>query len=124
MGNVIDLGTYQLAVAEACNGLRYLFPLLSFGFLAALLLIDARWKRGVVLLSTVPLALVMNSLRIAMIGIMVEYHGIDAAEGVQHLMEGFVIFAICVVVLLAEVWLLLRIGPRGRFLTPDELCSS
>ncbi len=32
-GNVIDLGTYQLQVVEACNGLRYLFPLMSFGFL-------------------------------------------------------------------------------------------
>ena len=72
-GNVIDLGTYQLEMAEACNGLRYLFPLLSFGFLAALLLIDSRWKRGVILLSTIPLALVMNSLRIAMIGIMAHY---------------------------------------------------
>ena len=56
-----------------------------------------------------------------MIGVMVEYHGIAAAEGVQHLMEGFVIFTICVAVLLAEVWLLLRIGPRGRFLTLDVL---
>ena len=32
-GNVIDLGTFQLQVAEACSGLRYLFPLMSFGFL-------------------------------------------------------------------------------------------
>jgi exosortase len=29
-GNVIDLGVYQLQVAEACSGLRYLFPILSF----------------------------------------------------------------------------------------------
>ena len=29
-GNVIDLGVYKLQVAEACSGLRYLFPILSF----------------------------------------------------------------------------------------------
>ena len=34
-GNVIDLGVFQLQVAEACSGLRYLFPLMSFGFLCA-----------------------------------------------------------------------------------------
>ncbi len=28
-GNVIDLGTLQLQVAEACDGLRYLFPLMT-----------------------------------------------------------------------------------------------
>src|ERR1700691_1543645 len=34
-GNVIDLGGYKLQVAEACNGLRYLFPLMTLGFLVA-----------------------------------------------------------------------------------------
>ena len=31
-GNVIDLGNYKLQVVEACSGLRYLYPLLSFRF--------------------------------------------------------------------------------------------
>ncbi len=30
-GNVIDLGGYKLQVAEACDGLRYLFPLMTLG---------------------------------------------------------------------------------------------
>jgi hypothetical protein len=32
---VIDLGGYKLQVAEACSGLRYLFPLMTIGFLMA-----------------------------------------------------------------------------------------
>ena len=36
-GNVIDLGVYKLQVAEACSGLRYLFPILSFSYLFAIL---------------------------------------------------------------------------------------
>jgi len=31
-GNVIDLGTFKLPVAEACSWLRFLFPLMSFCF--------------------------------------------------------------------------------------------
>ena len=32
-GNIIDLGVLQLHVAEACSGLRYLFPILSFSYI-------------------------------------------------------------------------------------------
>ena len=44
-GNVIDLGSYKLQVAEACSGLRYLFPLASFGFLFAVLYKGPFWHR-------------------------------------------------------------------------------
>ncbi|MEY4872341.1 MAG: hypothetical protein RLZZ563_1671, partial [Pseudomonadota bacterium] len=36
-GNVIDLGVLKLHVAEACSGLRYLFPILSFSYIFAVL---------------------------------------------------------------------------------------
>ena len=44
-GNVIDLGAMQLQVAEACSGMRYLFPLMSFGFLIAYLYRGQLWQR-------------------------------------------------------------------------------
>ena len=121
-GNMIDLGAFKLEVEEACNGLRYLFPLVSFGFLAAILMQDRFWKRAVLLVSTLPITVVVNSLRIAMIGVLVDNYGIEMAQGAHHLIEGFVIFAICVVILLAEVWILLRIGTRGTF-APFDLLS-
>jgi exosortase len=45
-GNMIDRA-YKLQVVEACDGLRYLFPLMSFGYLIALLFEGSRWKRMV-----------------------------------------------------------------------------
>ena len=36
-GNVIDLGVYKPQVAEACSGLRYLFPIMSFSYVFAVL---------------------------------------------------------------------------------------
>jgi exosortase len=44
-GNVIDLGGYRLQVAEACDGLRYLFPLMTLGFIMAVFFQAALWKR-------------------------------------------------------------------------------
>ena len=116
-GNVIDLGAYQLQVLEACNGLRYLFPLLSLGALFGYLFNGPTWQRWTLFLSAIPVAIVLNSLRIATIGLTVERWGVGAAEGLVHDVEGWAVFGVCVVVLLVEAKLLLRVaGRRGSLL--------
>ncbi|MCC6529119.1 MAG: VPLPA-CTERM-specific exosortase XrtD [Pseudomonadales bacterium] len=105
-GNVIDLGVYQLQVVEACSGLRYLFPLMSFGYIAAYLYKGPWWHRLLVLLSTIPITVLMNSFRIGVIGVTVDRWGIEMAEGFLHDFEGWVIFMSCTAILLLEMWLL------------------
>lgn len=102
-GNVIDLGVYQLQVVEACSGLRYLFPLMSFGFLIAYLYRGPFWHRAFLFLSTIPITVLMNSFRIGVIGVTVEYWGIEMAEGFLHDFEGWVIFMGCLGVLALEM---------------------
>ena len=68
-GNVIDMGNYKLQVVEACSGLRYLYPLLSLGFLAAYLFHAPLWQRALVFLSSIPIAIGMNGFRIGLVGI-------------------------------------------------------
>ncbi len=111
-GNIIDLGNYKLQVAEACSGLRYLFPLLSFGFLCAYIFAGRTWEKIVLLISTIPIAILMNSFRIAVIGVLTESAGPEAAEGFLHLFEGWVIFVLCLILLFGEAWLLLRLSGR------------
>jgi exosortase D (VPLPA-CTERM-specific) len=113
-GNVIDLGTYKLQVVEACSGLRYLFPLMALGFICAYFYKAAFWKRTVVFLSTIPVTVLMNSFRIGMIGVLVEYQGISAAEGFLHDFEGWVVFMACTGILVLEMWLLARFGKDRR----------
>jgi exosortase D (VPLPA-CTERM-specific) len=114
-GNVIDLGTYKLQVAEACSGMRYLFPLLSFGFLCAVLFRGRWWQRGIVLLSTIPITILMNSFRIGVIGILVNFYGIEQAEGFLHDFEGWVVFMACVAILFLEIAFFARLN-GDRFL--------
>lgn len=109
-GNVIDLGKFKMQVVEACSGLRYLFPLMSLGFIAAYLYRDSFWKKAVVFLSTIPITVLMNSFRIGAIGVTVEYWGQEMAEGFLHDFEGWIVFMACTTVLIAEMWLLSRIG--------------
>jgi exosortase D (VPLPA-CTERM-specific) len=123
-GNVIDLGTYKLQVAEACNGLRYLFPLMTLAFLVAYLFRAATWKRVVLFLSSIPIAVLLNSLRIGLIGVTVEYWGPKMAEGVLHDFEGWVVFMISTVILLGLAALLVRIGnPKASLRTALMLDS-
>lgn len=112
-GNVIDLGVYQLQVDEACSGMRYLFPLMSFGFLSAVLFRGRWWQRAILFLATVPLTILMNSFRIGVIGILVNYFGIEQAEGFLHDFEGWVVFMACVGLLFIIILIFARMEKQG-----------
>lgn len=109
-GNVIDLGSYKLQVVEACSGLNYLFPLMSLSFIMAYLYRASLWKRVIVFLSSIPITVLMNSFRIGVIGVLVEYWGQEQAEGFLHYFEGWIIFMACLLILVLEMWLLGKVG--------------
>jgi exosortase D (VPLPA-CTERM-specific) len=109
-GNVIDLGQLKLQVADACSGLRYLYPLMTLGFIIGYVYNGAMWKRVVLFLSSVPLTIVMNSFRIGVIGVLVERFGSGMAEGFLHEFEGWMVFMLCTALLMLEAVLLTRIG--------------
>ena len=113
-GNIIDLVSYQLEVAEACNGLRYLFPLMALGYLLACMYRAPLWKRALLFLSTVPVTIAMNGLRIFVIGLTVNAWGPAMAERVIHDLEGWIVFLGCLLVLAVEVVLLQKIGAKGH----------
>ena len=114
-GNIIDLGTYKLQVVDACSGLRYLYPLLSLSFLAAYLFHGPLWQRVVVFLSSIPIAIGMNGLRIGLVGILVANWGNQMAEGVLHLFEGWVIFLACSALLALEIFVFALFSRRSFF---------
>lgn len=110
-GNIIDLGVMRLHVAEACSGLRYLFPIMSFSYIFAVLYQGPRWHKAVLLLAAVPITVFMNSVRIAAAGIIANYYGIEWLEGFTHFFEGWVIFIICIVLLFGLARLMLMFHP-------------
>ncbi len=109
-GNVIDLGGYKLQVAEACSGLRYLLPLMTMGFLIAYFYKGATWKRVLLFLSSIPIAVIMNSVRVGIIGVTVEHWGTAMAEGFLHEFQGWMIFMASAALMLCEIAVLNRIG--------------
>jgi exosortase D (VPLPA-CTERM-specific) len=124
-GNVIDLGNHKLEVAEACDGLRYLFPLITLSFVMAYLFKAPFWKRAIVFLSSIPVSIVMNGLRVGSIGLLVERWGIGMAQGWFHELQGWFMFMLSGGILLLEIIVLARLGGswsswRAQFgLDPD-----
>ena len=111
-GNVIDLGFTQLQVVDACSGLRFLIPLIVLSILLAYFFKAHLWKRIVLILSSIPLSIITNSLRIAFTGILYEIWGKEAAEGFFHGFSGWFIFMASLAILLLEMWILKKLPPR------------
>jgi exosortase D (VPLPA-CTERM-specific) len=87
---------------------------MTLGFIMAYFYKAAWWKRAVVFLSSVPVTILMNSLRIGIIGVMVDRWGKSMAEGFLHDFEGWLIFMASASVLLLEIVMLSRIGSDSR----------
>jgi len=113
-GNIIDLGFTQLQVVDACSGLRYLIPLIVLGLLLAYFYRASFWKKAIVVISTVPLSIITNSLRIAMTGILYEVWGAKVAESFFHGFSGWFIFMFSLAVLLLEMWVLKKVFPERK----------
>lgn len=123
-GNIIDLGEYKLQVAEACSGLRYLFPFLSLGVMSAYMFQGKLWQRAIIVLSTIPITILMNSFRIAATAAMVQAYGVEHAEGALHFFEGWVVFLFCLIALFGVIAIIARfstprINPLDALTTPS-----
>ena len=107
-GNVIDMGGVKLLVAEACAGLRYLFPLMSIGAIAGYLMRAPVWMRWALFIATIPVTVFMNSFRIGVTGLLTEAYGTSHTEGFLHFFEGWVVFVASLIILVAFAWLLTK----------------
>ncbi len=97
-GNVLELASQKLSVAEACSGIRSLLSL-SFLSLIYAYFFDAKvWMRWALLAATIPIAIAANSARVSITGILSEVRT-DLAQGFFHILEGWVLFLIALVLL-------------------------
>jgi exosortase D (VPLPA-CTERM-specific) len=109
-GNVIDIGTMQLQVVEACSGLRYLLPLTALAYIVAVFRGSSLVRGLVLLVAAAPITIVMNSLRIALTAVFSEYAGVNTAEGFLHDFEGWVIFFPALGLLLLLNWAMSKVA--------------
>src|ERR1700684_2106765 len=100
-GNVINLASMPLDVAEACSGIRSLLTLVTLAIIYGYLMETRIWMRGLLAVSAVPIAVVANSFRIFGTGLLVQYWDPDKAEGFFHTFSGWLIFVVALILLFA-----------------------
>jgi exosortase len=82
----------QLFVAEACSGLRSLTALISLGVLLGALFLRA-WPLRVLLIAlTIPVAILINGVRIFITGFLVYFVSPEMGQGFMHTSEGMIMF--------------------------------
>ena len=93
-GNLIYLTTSIMDVTEACSGIRSLMSLLALGTLFAYLSQGSHWWRAVMIVSTVPIAILANAFRVTGTGFLAEAFGSEIARGFYHTFSGWVVFLV------------------------------
>ena len=105
-GNLIHLNDITVAVSEACNGLRMVMAFFIITALLTLLIKRAWWKKLIVLVSALPVALVCNSVRLTVTSIIFMFIDGRRWEGLFHDFGGYAMMPLAIIILLAELWLL------------------
>jgi len=113
-GNVIDLGTRQLQVVQACSGLRYILSLMALGIIYCYFYQRSLWKAVLILIFLIPAAIVANALRVAGMGIFPSLQ-----EGFLHQFSGWLIFLFCFAFMGLINWLLNFLRPQSTKVIDD-----
>jgi exosortase len=120
-GNIIELAALKLQVVEACSGIRSLMTLTTLAVVYGYFFERQWWRRVVLVLAVLPIAVLTNAARVAVTGILAHTRGAAVAEGFLHGFSGTLVFVAAVLLLLAcgraldlaaKLW-----GPR-RFTPP------
>jgi exosortase len=91
-GNVIILGEMSLEVADACSGIRSLMSLATLAIIYGYMVERSNFRRVLLAVASVPIAVAANSLRIVITGLLVHYWDPDKAVGFFHEFQGWLIF--------------------------------
>ena len=110
-GNIIMFPQTVLEVADACSGLRSLMSLLALGVALAVFSQKSRGAMVLLVLLTIPIAILTNMIRVIGTGFLAQYYGAAAAEGFFHEFAGMGVFVLAMVLLFVCSGVLRKVWP-------------
>ncbi len=113
-GNIIDIGTMQFNVADACSGMNYLLPLLALAALIGYFSTKSKIIRSILIISAVPITLTANVIRITTTTLIAKYWTPKIATGFMHDFSGWVVFMFAFFCLFIELKLLKLVAKERR----------
>lgn len=113
-GNVIQLPTMSLEVAEACSGIRSLMSLFTLAIFYGYFLEKSISRRTLLALASIPIAIAANAVRILGTGLCVQYWDPDKAQGFFHEFSGWVMFLVSLACLFIVHRAMCLVPAKGR----------
>ena len=108
-GNIIHIGQATVAVAEACNGLRMITAFFVISGLVVLLVKRAWWEKLIILVSSLPIALLCNSARLTITALAFTVLSGEHWERIFHDFGGYAMMPLALVAVVTELWLLAKL---------------
>jgi exosortase len=108
-GNVIHIGQATVAVAEACNGLRMITAFFVISGLVVLLVRRAWWEKLIVLVSSLPIALLCNTARLTITALAFTVLSGEHWEKIFHDFGGYAMMPLALAAVVTELWLLAKL---------------
>ena len=118
-GVILQIGQYQLLVADACAGLHTLFSLEAMGLLYLNVVRHTSLVRNIVLaILIVPISFMANVIRVMVLSLITYYFGDEAGQGFLHGFAGMVLFLTALMFIIATDGMLRWLFVRG---TPGDV---
>ncbi len=105
-GNMILFPNISLEVVDACSGMRSLVSLIALGTAYAFLFLKGPVRRTLLILATIPIAVLTNALRVFITGVLARHVGAAAAEGFFHEFAGLAVFITAMLLTMLTGWAL------------------
>jgi exosortase len=117
-GNVLVLPARTLEVAEACSGIRSLVSLLMLAIVLGYFTEQRRGARLLIVLASVPIAILANAARVAGTGLAAQWVSPAAADGFFHTFSGWMVFVVAFAGLLLVQRVLAAASGERRMTAP------
>lgn len=100
-GVILQIGQYQLLVADACAGMRTLFMLEAMGILYINIAKFASWFRNLTLaLLIIPISFMANMIRVMALALITYHFGDEVGQGFLHGFAGIFLFVVALLIIL------------------------
>lgn len=106
-GNVVTLDQrIPMGVAEACSGLRMLTAFIIVAVFVAYMVKRPRWQKVVLVISSIPVAVLCNILRIVATAVLFLHASSEVAEKFFHDFAGLVMMPAAVMLMFGQLWIM------------------
>lgn len=122
-GIYIDTPAGLFIVAEECSGVKFLIAMVTLATLIAFTRFESWTRRAILMVAAVIIPILANGVRAWGTIYIAQFAGVEFAEGFDHVVYGWVFFAIVVALVLAGAWRFFEKEPEDYGYSAEQVAQ-